>query len=198
MGFGLLDLGYVAFFAIGAYTAAYFAPATVGIHLSLPERSRSGRDATALAGMLIGVQTLRLRGDYIAIVTLAFGEIVGQVVGQRPTDRAVRRHAHPGPIGIGPIDRIDLPLIGRFGALDLRPWYWFALGLVELALIVSVRLRDSRIAGMGGDARRRAGRRRRRDPDRPHEADGLRHGRRLGGISGAFFASYLRSSSPAG
>ena len=127
---GLLDLGYVAFFAIGAYTAAYFGSGFWGIHLNFVLIFALAVVTTAIAGALIGVPTLRLRGDYIAIVTLAFGEIIGQVVVQRPPDRALRRHLTSGPIGIGPIDRIELPLVGRFGALDLRPWYWFALALV--------------------------------------------------------------------
>src|SRR4051794_6851608 len=94
---GLLDLGYVAFFAIGAYTAGWFASsffASVngskgihiltgalastqpGIHLNFILVLIVAGVLTAIAGILIGLPTLRLRGDYIAIVTLAFGEIV--------------------------------------------------------------------------------------------------------------------------
>ena len=94
---GLLDLGYVAFYAIGAYTAAYLAsgywasgadgglailatPGSLpGIHLNFLLVLVVAAAATTVAGALIGVPTLRLRGDYIAIVTLAFGEIIGQV-----------------------------------------------------------------------------------------------------------------------
>src|SRR5512133_3000041 len=98
---GLLDLGYVAFVAIGAYTAAYFASGFwadagpdgqgVAILVSGPVSQLHGIHvnyvlvcvlavaATTFAGALIGVPTLRLRGDYVAIVTLAFGEIIGQV-----------------------------------------------------------------------------------------------------------------------
>jgi branched-chain amino acid transport system permease protein len=99
---GLLDLGYVAFFAIGAYTAAYFGSGfwvnagsdergvailvgdfvagTPGIHVNFLLILALAVAATAVTGTVIGVPTLRLRGDYIAIVTLAFGEIVGKVV----------------------------------------------------------------------------------------------------------------------
>jgi branched-chain amino acid transport system permease protein len=99
---------------------------------------------TTIAGVLIGVPTLRLRGDYVAIASLAFGEFIGQVVAN---GRSIVLFGHPltgGPNGMSGVDKIDLPLIGRFSALDLRPWYWFALALVALALLVNVRLRDSR------------------------------------------------------
>ncbi len=148
--------------------------------------------ATAIAGMLIGVPTLRLRGDYIAIVTLAFGEIVGQIVSNGRRIEIFGGTLTSGPIGIGPIDRIDLPLIGRFGVLDLRPWYWFALALVALVLLVNVNLRDSRI-GRAWVAMR--------DDESTAAAVGIPivrtkllaygTGAAFGGISGAFFASYL-------
>src|SRR4051812_35817408 len=98
---GLLDLGYVAFFAIGAYTMGYFGsgfwqdarPGGNGIHVLVGEPASNlpgihlnfiiililAVVATTIAGMLIGLPTLRLRGDYIAIVTLAFGEIIGRI-----------------------------------------------------------------------------------------------------------------------
>src|SRR5215203_5276117 len=77
---GLLDLGYVAFFAIGAHVAAYFGSAFWGIHLSFLIILVLAAVATTIAGVLIGVPTLRLRGDYVGVITLAFGEIIGQVV----------------------------------------------------------------------------------------------------------------------
>ena len=97
---GLLDLGYVAFFAIGAYVTAHFGSAfwanaadgagiavfvgepaagMPGIHLNFLIIVVLAIVATTIAGVLIGVPTLRLRGDYVGIVTLAFGEIIGQV-----------------------------------------------------------------------------------------------------------------------
>ena len=207
---GLLDLGYVAFFAIGAYTAAYFGsgfwdtrPRARHLH---PGRRLRGRHArihlnfvlilalavvtTAIAGALIGVPTLRLRGDYIAIVTLAFGEIIGQIVSNGRQIEVFGGTLTSGPIGIGPIDRIELPLIGRFGALDLRPWYWVALALVALALVVNVNLRDSRL-GRAWLAMR--------DDESAAACAGIPiartkllaygTGAAFGGISGAFFAS---------
>ena len=116
---GLLDLGYVAFYAIGAYTAAYFAsgfwanagsdghgwpssradprPSCPGIHVNFLLVFVLAVAATTVAGALIGVPTLRLRGDYIAIVTLAFGEIIGQVAANGGDIARVRRHADRGP-----------------------------------------------------------------------------------------------------
>jgi branched-chain amino acid transport system permease protein len=206
---GLLDLGYVAFFAIGAYTAAYFASGywadadiailvgdsvagTPGIHVNFVLVLALAVAATAVAGTLIGVPTLRLRGDYIAIVTLAFGEIIGQVAANGRSIEIFGGTLTSGPIGIGPIDRIELPLIGRFGALDLRPWYWFALALVALVLVVNINLRDSRI-GRAWIAMR--------EDESAAASLGIPivrtkllaygTGAAFGGISGAFFASYL-------
>jgi branched-chain amino acid transport system permease protein len=163
---GLLDLGYVAFYALGALTAGWFMsgfassagggegfallvgePASnlPGIHFNFLMVILIAVVVTTIAGMLIGLPTLRLRGDYIAIVTLAFGEIVGRLVingdeivigGQKLTN---------GRQGITPVDKIDLPLLEPFTGLELRPWYWVALGLVAVVLFVNYRLRDSRL-----------------------------------------------------
>jgi branched-chain amino acid transport system permease protein len=189
---GLLDLGYVAFFAIGAYTAAYFGSAFWGIHVNFLLILLIAVAATALAGTLIGVPTLRLRGDYIAIVTLAFGEIIGQVVSNGRDIALFGGTLTSGPTAVGPIDRIDLPLIKPFGALDLRPWCWFALALVALALLVNVRLRDSRL-GRAWVAMREdetaaafAG-----IPIVRTKLLGYATGAAFGGASGAFLASYI-------
>jgi branched-chain amino acid transport system permease protein len=163
---GLLDLGYVAFFAIGAYTVGYFAsgfwsnagggegvsfgvaePASnlPGIHLNFLIVLVLAVVATTIAGMLIGLPTLRLRGDYIAIVTLAFGEIIHKLVVNGDEVEIFGGTLTAGRQGITPVDKIDLPGIERFQALNLRPWYWFALALVVLVLFVNFRLRDSRL-----------------------------------------------------
>jgi branched-chain amino acid transport system permease protein len=189
---GLLDLGYVAFFAIGAYTTAYFGSGFWDIHTSFLAILAIAAAATALAGALIGIPTLRLRGDYIAIVTLAFGEIIGQVVANGRSIELFGGTLTNGPKGIGPIDRIDLPLLDRFGALDLRPWYWFGLALVAAALVVNAHLKSSRF----GRAWRAM-----RDDEAAAATAGVpivrtklvayATGAAFGGISGAFFASYL-------
>jgi branched-chain amino acid transport system permease protein len=198
---GLLDLGYVAFFAVGAYTAAYFGSGfwagagvggTPGIHVNFLLILALAVAATAVIGTVIGVPTLRLRGGYIGIVTLAFGEIIGQVAVNGRSIHLFGGTLTSGPSGIGPIDPIDLPLIGSFGPLDLRPWYWFALVLVALALVVNVHVRDSRI-GRAWTAMR--------DDEEAAACAGVPivrtkllaygTGAAFGGIAGAFFASYL-------
>jgi branched-chain amino acid transport system permease protein len=217
---GLLDLGYVAAFAIGAYTAAYFASGfwasagpdgngiaflvgspvadLPGIHLNFLLVVVLAVTATAAAGTLIGVPTLRLRGDYIAIVTLAFGEVIGQVLANGRSIELFGGTLTSGPIGIGPIDRIELPFLGRFSALDERPWYWFALALVALAVVVNVNLRDSRIGRAwialreDESAAASAG-----IPVARTKLAAYGIGAAFGGIPGAFFASYLGVVNPA-
>jgi branched-chain amino acid transport system permease protein len=163
---GLLDLGYVAFFAIGAYTVGWFgsgffanAADQKGIHVLVSGFAESLPGVhvnfliilviavilTTIAGMLIGLPTLRLRGDYIAIVTLAFGEIIGRIAVNGDDIKINGQPFTAGRQGITPVDKIDLPFVQPFGLLDLRPWYWFVLVLVGLSLFVNFRLRDSRL-----------------------------------------------------
>jgi len=73
---GLLDLGYVAFYAVGAYTYALLASPQLGLHIPFWLVLPLAPLVTALFGVLLGTPTLRLRGDYLAIVTLGFGEVV--------------------------------------------------------------------------------------------------------------------------
>jgi branched-chain amino acid transport system permease protein len=211
---GLLDLGYVAFFAIGAHVAAYFGSAFwdeagIALFVGEPAASMPGIHvnflivlvlaivATTAAGVLIGVPTLRLRGDYVGVVTLAFGEIIGQVVSNGRQIELFGGSLTGGPQGISAIDKIDLPVLERFGALDLRPWYWFALALVVLMLFVNFRLRDSRL-GRAWIALR--------DDEGAAASLGVPIvrtkltaygvGAALGGVSGAFLASYLSTVNP--
>ena len=117
---GLLDLGYVAFYAIGAYTAGLVrvGPVRAGEHplrgdrhhptsrrdprLGLARLAHRRRDHRAVGGILIGLPTLRLRGDYLAIVTLGFGEIIPQAV--RNADNIGGFDLTHGTFGISPID----------------------------------------------------------------------------------------------
>jgi branched-chain amino acid transport system permease protein len=194
---GLLDLGYVAFYAIGAHVAAYFGSAFWGVHLDFLLILVLAVVATTAAGVLIGLPTLRLRGDYVGVVTLAFGEIIGQVVANGRDIHLFGRSLTGGPQGISAIDKIDLPLFARFGALDLRPWYWFALALVLLMLFVNFRLRDSRL-GRAWIAMR--------EDEAAAASLGVPLvrtkllaygvGAALGGVSGAFLASYLSTANP--
>ena len=100
---------------------------------------------TAIAGMIIGLPTLRLRGDYIAIVTLAFGEIIGRIAVNGDAIKIGGQPLTAGRQGISPVDQIDLPFLDPFTVLELKPWYWFALVLVAIVLFVNFRLRDSRM-----------------------------------------------------
>ena len=101
----------------------------------------------AIAGAFIGLPTLRLRGDYIAIVTLAFGEIIGRVAqnGDELTPIGDNKLTN-GRQSISPIDQIDLPLLSEFDqATNLRPYFWTVLALCLVVLFVNFRLRDSRL-----------------------------------------------------
>jgi branched-chain amino acid transport system permease protein len=161
---GLLDLGYVAFFAIGAYTIGWFGSSFfdgANIHIGVAEQLQSqpgihlnylliivaAAALCALFGALLGAPTLRLRGDYIAIVTLAFGEIVGLIAVN--SDDGIFGVGHfnltNGRQGISPVDKIDLPLVDRFTTLNLRPWYWLALALALVVVVINIHLRDSRL-----------------------------------------------------
>jgi branched-chain amino acid transport system permease protein len=161
---GLLDLGYVAFFALGAYTTGWFsssfyADANIhvgvskflgslpGIHLNWLIVVVLAIIICAVAGIIIGLPTLRLRGDYIAIVTLAFGEIV-RVFAINGDGIHIFGKAYPltaGRQGITPVDQLDLPFLQPFNQLNLRPWYWTALVMVLIVLFVTIRVRDSRL-----------------------------------------------------
>ena len=211
---GLLDLGYVAFFAIGAYTMGYFGSGFwadvnngegIAIGVSSPAADLPGFHfnfllilviaviATTIAGMIIGLPTLRLRGDYIAIVTLAFGEIIGRIA-LNGDNLPVLGKVTAGRQGITPVDKIQLPGLDRFVSLNLRPWYWFALAMVVLVLFVNFRLRDSRL-GRAWIALR--------EDEVAASSMGVPlvktkllaygTGAAFGGMSGAFLASYLNT-----
>jgi branched-chain amino acid transport system permease protein len=212
---GLLDLGYVAFFAIGAYTAGWFgsgffsrvgggegwhilvsgfASKLPGIHVNFLLILVIAVLLTALAGVVIGLPTLRLRGDYIAIVTLAFGEIIGRIAVNGDDLKINGQPLTAGRQGISPVDKIDLPFLQPFGLLDLRPWYWFALVLVGFVLFVNFRLRDSRLG--------RAWVALREDeiaavamgvPSVKTKLLAYATGAAMGGIAGAFLGSFLNT-----
>jgi branched-chain amino acid transport system permease protein len=195
---GLLDLGYVAFFAIGAHVTASFASPYWGIHLDFLLVLALATVAATAAGVLIGIPTLRLRGAYVGIVTLAFGEVIGQVAYNGDEIGLFGGTLTAGPNGITPIDGIDLPFLTPFGPLDLRPWYWCALALVALVLLVSVRLRDSRMGrawiALREDEEAAAGA---GVPIARTKLAAYGVGAALGGVTGAFLASYLRTVNPA-
>jgi branched-chain amino acid transport system permease protein len=160
---GLLDLGYVAFYALGAYSLGWFgsdfffgahvhvgvsgvAATEIGIHLNFILILIAAALICAVAGMLIGLPTLRLRGDYIAIVTLAFGEIIGVLaVNGQSIHIGGGMSLTAGNLGISAVDPPYFPGIGLFNLLDLRPWYWLIFVILMLVLFVNLRLRDSRL-----------------------------------------------------
>lgn len=130
---GLLDLGYVAFFAIGAYSLAYF---TVQHGFAFWPTVVIGVAFTAVAGVVLGAPTLRLRGDYLAIVTLGFGEIV------RIT--ATNTEAIGGARGMTSIPHPP-SVFGVEFRLDPLPYYYLILVMIVLAVVFSVRLERSRV-----------------------------------------------------
>jgi branched-chain amino acid transport system permease protein len=169
---GLLDLGYVAFYAIGAYTAAWLASpqgsrygwnltfggvgvqvGVGGIHISIWLILAAAAIMAALAGVVIGLPTLRLRGDYLAIVTLGFGEII--YVAALNGDQIGGANITNGAQGINPIDppgfgswlhdKLGLPkdFLTAANAIDL--YYWGALVLVVFVVVCSLMLRDSKL-----------------------------------------------------
>ena len=167
---GLLDLGYVAFYAAGAYTAAWLAsvqfeqvtfhfgssginPELPGIHMSIFLVLLIAGCFTALVGIIIGLPTLRLRGDYLAIVTLGFGEIVPQFV--RNADSIKGFDLTHGAFGISPIDSpgfgaglgaaLGLPESYQQSTNRAELYFYTAMVLLLFTVFVSVRLRDSRL-----------------------------------------------------
>jgi branched-chain amino acid transport system permease protein len=221
---GLLDLGYVAFYAVGAYTAAWFASvqfakhnvhfgdvgvgATVpGIHISIWLLIPLAGIVTAFIGVVIGLPTLRLRGDYLAIVTLGFGEILPQVA--RNGDNLGGFNLTNGPNGITPIDPPGFghtlhDATGGFLPSDYlsianrnNAYFWTGLALVAITVFASIRLRDSRL-GRAWIAIR--------EDEIAAAAMGIplmrtktwayASGAFFGGVAGAFFASFKSSTFP--
>jgi branched-chain amino acid transport system permease protein len=163
---GLLDLGYVAFYAIGAFVTGWLMSAQFAgdnVHIGVSEISGrlpgihvnfflvifAAGAFTALWGAILGAPTLRLRGDYLAIVTLAFGEIVPRVF-QLSTDGILgigHTNWSNGREGITPIDKPWAPVPGldEVTRLNIQPFYFIVLAMLVLVLFTNVRLRDSRL-----------------------------------------------------
>jgi branched-chain amino acid transport system permease protein len=170
---GLLDLGYVAFYAMGSYMAGWFASSqfaeqdvrfgaigvstdVTGFHFSIWLVLIMAGIATAVIGVIIGLPTLRLRGDYLAIVTLGFGEIMPQIARNGDNLFSTGFNLTNGTGGITPIDgpgfgdwfqrHLHLPEnYLTLGTNADRAYFWTALVLVLLTIFCSARLRDSRL-----------------------------------------------------
>jgi branched-chain amino acid transport system permease protein len=132
---GLLDLGYVAFYAIGAYGYALCASPHFGIHIPFWVMLPVCIALAAMGGALLGIPVLRMRGDYLAIVTLGFGEII----------RILLNNLDPLTNGPRGLLRIDPPALGEF--VIRTPFRWFYLILIGILLsaFVADRLNNSRI-----------------------------------------------------
>jgi branched-chain amino acid transport system permease protein len=146
---GLLDLGYVAFFAVGAYLYALLASPHFGLHLPFWALLPIGALVACVFGVLLGAPTLKLRGDYLAIVTLGFGEIIRIFLNNLNAPVNITN----GPQGVNLIDPI------RFGGFSLSQthtlfgltfppvynYYYLFLALAAVVIFVSLRLENSRI-----------------------------------------------------
>ena len=211
---GLLDLGYVAFFAIGAYMYGLLAsphlienfPAIAamfpeGLHTPLWILIPAAAGLAGVFGILLGAPTLRLRGDYLAIVTLGFGEIIR--VFMNNLDNPV--NITNGPRGLGQIDTLNLfgfdlgkkLVIGEFELASVSLYYYAFLALVVFSVVISHRLQLSRI-GRAWMAIR--------EDEIAAKAMGINTrnmkllafgmGATFGGVSGAMFASFQGFVSP--
>ena len=211
---GLLDLGYVAFYAVGAYMFALMASPHLaetfegfaamfpdGLHTSIWLVIPLGMLIAACAGVLLGLPVLRLRGDYLAIVTLGFGEIIRIFVNN--LDQPV--NITNGPKGIGQIDSVKVfgfDLAKRheffgFGVASVTMYYYLFLVLVLFTVLICYRLQDSRI-GRAWMAIR--------EDEIAAKAMGINvrnmkllafgMGASFGGVSGAMFAAFQGFVSP--
>ena len=146
---GLLDLGYVAFYAVGAYAYALLASPHFGLHLPFWVILPIGAATAALFGLLLGAPTLKLRGDYLAIVTLGFGEIIRIFLNNlsRPVNIT------NGPQGIAGIDPFRIGSVSfaktdTFLGLTISgpmKYYWMLLLVLVIVIVINLRLQNSRI-----------------------------------------------------
>ena len=203
---GLLDLGYVAFYAIGAYTVGILTSpehATGIIHnwwLALP----FAVGAALMAGIFLGIPVLRMRGDYLAIVTLGFGEIIRLLANSdflKPWEGGAQGiQGIPLP-DLGPIRfaqmQLELPILGQFQFTPSQEFYYLFVAGCLLVIFIATRVKSSRIG--------RAWMAVREDED-VAQAMGINlvttkllafgMGASFGGLSGAIFASKLQSVYP--
>lgn len=221
---GLLDLGFVAFYALGAYVVGWFASTqfkevSFSLFSAVPAQSVSGRELpgihisfwllliaagafAALWGVIIGAPTLRLRGDYLAIVTLGFGEIIPRFFVNG--DNIFGYNLTNGTVGIKGIDSPGLPFLPnslsawrQFGTLNLDPWYYTILALVLVTIFVNIRLRDSRLGRAWVAVR---------EDETAAAAMGVNTtttklwayalGAVFGGLAGAFYGAFIKSIFP--
>jgi branched-chain amino acid transport system permease protein len=135
---GLLDLGYIAFYAVGAYVYALLASPQLGLHLPFWVILPLGALVAAFFGLILGAPTLKLRGDYLAIVTLGFGEIIRIFLNNlsRPVNIT------NGPQGIAGIDPF---VLGSFHFDEPIKYYYLLLAVALGIIVVNLRLQNSRV-----------------------------------------------------
>ena len=146
---GLLDLGYIAFYAVGAYVYALLASPHFNIHWPWWAILPIGAAVACLFGVLLGTPTLKLRGDYLAIVTLGFGEIV-RIFLNNLSEPFNLTNGPKGlttidPIRVGGLDFADTTMVGGLAMSGTIKYYYFLLAVLVLVVIVNLRLQDSRI-----------------------------------------------------
>ena len=155
---GLLDLGYVGFYAVGAYTVGVLSSE----HGSLPWLwcVPIAIVVAMISGVLLGAPTLRVRGDYLAIVTLGFGEIVrltlvnsqwlggAQGISDIPRPPGVELFEVPSidwSTGVPVVDLDSTTIFLKFGINDFVPYYWLALVVIALVLVFDILVKNSRV-----------------------------------------------------
>ena len=146
---GLLDLGYIAFYAVGAYVYALLASPHFNIHLPWWVILPIGAAVACFFGVLLGAPTLKLRGDYLAIVTLGFGEIV-RIFLNNLSEPFNLTNGPKGittidPIKVGPISFGDTSHLGPLVFSEAIKYYYFLLVVVIVVVIINLRLQNSRI-----------------------------------------------------
>ena len=222
---GLLDLGYAAFFAIGAYTTGILSSPQHNIFLNFWLVIWIAAAVAALFGLLLGAPTLPLRGDYLAIVTLGFGEIIPvlfrnlidvtitepfscwiipgiqRLFGAQSTVSCITFVSHldltAGEKGINPIGRPSLPLIGEFNSSQPITWYFLIIAIILLSVFLINRLRGSRLgrAWMAIREDQLAAEQMGIDPVRT-KLLAFAMGATFSGFAGAFYASYIAGIFP--
>ncbi len=222
---GLLDLGYAAFFAIGAYTTGILSSPQHNLYLNFWLCIWIAAAVAALFGLLLGAPTLPLRGDYLAIVTLGFGEIIPvlfrnlidvtikeplscwiipaiqRLFGSSATVACITLMSHEditaGEKGINPIGRPVLPFIGEFTSAQPITWYFLIIAIILLSIFLINRLHDSRL-GRAWKAIREdqlAAEQMGIDPVRT-KLMAFAMGATFSGFAGAFYASYISGIFP--
>jgi branched-chain amino acid transport system permease protein len=216
---GLLDLGYAAFFAIGAYTTGMLSSPVHNIQINFWIVIWIAAVMAAIWGFMLGAPTLPLRGDYLAIVTLGFGEIVPvlfknliSVTIKEPFTCWIlpmfgaktscitfvdKFDLTLGEKGISPIGRPSLPFIGAFESSNPITWYFLIIAIILLSVFIIRRLHNSRLgrAWMAIREDELAAAQMGIDPVKTKLA-AFAMGATFSGFAGAFYASYIAGIFP--